>query len=136
VREQPVPPRVVPSARYGRPGGRRRWWVAAGPLAAVGLGWVVWAGLGQARADVRWSAVGFVVQGSRAVQVTYDVGKDPSATVVCRIRALDRTKSVVGLTDVTIGPTSRRVTRRTDRVRTSATAVTGLVDSCRLRRPG
>jgi hypothetical protein len=34
---------------------------------------------------------------------------------------------------VTIGPTQRRVTRRTDQIRTSALAVTGVVRECRLR---
>ena len=103
-------------------------------LAAAGLAWVVWAGLDQARADVRWTDLGYHVVDDSRVSVTYDVGKDPSATAVCSLRALDRFKSAVGITRVTIGPQRERVTRRTDQVRTSARAVTGIVQQCTLRR--
>ena len=126
-----------PAGRYGRvPSPRRRLagWVAAGLALAVAGAWVVWAGLGQARADVRWSDVGFTIHGDQSVEVTYDVGKEPSSTAVCSLRALDRNKTAVGIARVTIGPTSAKVTRRTDSVRTSAQAVTGVVDDCTLAR--
>ena len=126
----------LPPGRYGRPmsRGRRLTLVAVAVLAAAGaLAWLVWAGLSNARADVRWSDVGFVIVGDTAVQVTYDVGKDPAATAVCSLRALDRHKTAVGVAEVTIGPTERRVTRRTDTVRTSAQAVTGTVRECVVR---
>jgi len=102
-------------------------------LAAVGLAWVVWAGLGQAAADVRWTDLGFRVVDDSRVTVTYNVGKDPGATAVCSLRALDRSKAVVGIARVTVGPSPQRVTRRTDEVRTSALAVTGVVQECGLR---
>ena len=105
-----------------------------GLLATAGLAWVVWAGLGQAEADVRWTDLGYQVIDNSRVSVTYDVGKDPGATAVCSLRALDQQKSAVGIADVTIGPTERRVTRRTDQIRTSALAVTGIVRECSLRR--
>lgn len=101
---------------------------------AIALAWVVWAGLGQAHADVRWSEVGFVIHGNTSVDLTYDVGKDPSATAVCTLRALDRHKTAVGVAQVTVGPTKQRVTRRTDTIRTSAEPVTGVVRECVLRR--
>jgi hypothetical protein len=130
--QRPLPPgryRRVPSP------GRRRAALVAGALAAlVALAWVVWAGLGQASADVRWSDVGYQIHGDTAVDVTYDVGKDPDATVVCSLRALDRHKTAVGIAQVRIGPSSTKVTRRTDQVRTSAQAVTGVVDHCALAR--
>jgi hypothetical protein len=129
-------PQELPPGRYGRPPsrGRRTALVVVAVLAlGAALAWVVWAGLAQARADVRWSDVGFVIVGDTAVQVTYDIGKDPDATVVCSLRALDRHKTAVGVAEVTIGPTHRRVTRRTDTVRTSAQAVTGTVRECAVR---
>jgi hypothetical protein len=95
---------------------------------------VVWAGLGQARADVRWTDLGYQVIDNSRVTVTYDVGKDPGATAVCSLRALDRFKSAVGIARVTIGPAPQRVTRRTDEIRTSALAVTGIVQECTVRR--
>ncbi len=125
-----------PAGRYDRVPSRARRLVAlaVGALALAGaLAWVVWAGLGQASADVRWTDVGFVIVGDTAVQVTYDIGKDPKATAVCSLRALDRHKTAVGIAQVTIGPSERRVTRRTDTVRTSAQAVTGVVRDCTVR---
>jgi len=103
-------------------------------LAVIGLAWVVWAGLGQADRDVRWTDLGYDVIDDSRVSVTYDVGKDPSATAVCSLQALDVRKSAVGIAQVTIGPAERRVTRHTDEVRTSALAVTGLVRDCTVRR--
>lgn len=130
-----VPSRTPPPGRYGTPSAARRRAVVAGSalLAAVGLAWVVWAGLGQADADVRWTDLGFRVVDDTRVTVTYNVGKDPAATAVCSLRALDRTKAVVGIARVTVGPSPQRVTRRTDEVRTSALAVTGVVQECGLR---
>ena len=132
-----VPSRTPPPGRYGRPPSRARRLAGLGGLAllaAVGLAWVVWAGLGQADADVRWTDLGYQVIDNSRVSVTYDVGKDPGATAVCSLRALDRNKSAVGIAEVTIGPSERRVTRRTDQIRTSALAVTGVVRECSLRR--
>ena len=125
------------SERYGTPPSprRRRTWLALGALAAFGaLAWVVWAGIASARADVRWSDVGFRVVDNASVQVTYDVGKAPSSTVVCTLTALDRGKGTVGLARVTLGPREQKVTRNVATVRTSALAVTGIVRDCEVRR--
>jgi hypothetical protein len=133
-----VPSRTPPPGRYGRPPSRGRrlaLTAAVALLGALGLAWVVWAGLGQARADVRWTDLGYDVIDNSRVRVTYDVGKDPQATAVCSLRALDRFKSAVGIARVTIGPAPQRVTRRTDEIRTSALAVTGIVQDCTVRRP-
>ena len=122
--------------RYGTPVSprRRRTRLAVGAVAALlALGWVVWAGLGQAGADVRASDVGFRVVSDQQVDVTYDVGKDPGRTAVCTLQALDRGKGTVGLAKVETGPTRERVTRTTATIRTSALAVTGIVRECVLR---
>ncbi|MGL4173113.1 MAG: DUF4307 domain-containing protein [Actinomycetota bacterium] len=107
-----------------------RW--AIGVAAMIGVGWVIWAGVHQAKADVRWSTVGFVIEPDGGVRVTWDVGKDPGATALCQLRALDRSKTAVGISDVIVGPEEQHVTRRTDLIRTAAPAVTGVVDSCTL----
>ena len=123
--------------RYGTPASprRRRAWLALAAVAPIGaLAWVVWAGVGQARADVRWSDVGFRVVDNQSVDVTYDVGKDPSSTAICTLQAFDRDKGTVGLAQVTLGPRERKVTRNVATVRTSALAVTGVVRDCELRR--
>src|SRR3954463_6656604 len=75
--------RPLPPGRYGKvpsPGRRRAAVVVAGLALAVALAWVVWAGLGQDSGGVHWSDVGYVIHGNTAVDVTYDVGKDRSAT--------------------------------------------------------
>jgi hypothetical protein len=130
-----VPSRTPPPDRYGAPSPGRRLAVivASVVLAVTGLAWVIWAGLGQASADVRWTDVGFQIVDNSRVTVTYDVGKDPAATAVCSLQALDQAKSTVGIARVTIGPASARVTRRTDEIRTSALAVTGVVKECEVR---
>ena len=144
VRTEPEDPlstaavsRTPPPGRYGRPPSRgRRLAGLAGValLAAAGLAWVVWAGLGQAHADVRWTDLGYQVRDDSLVTVTYDVGKDPAATALCTLQAMDVHKSTVGLARVTIGPARQQVTRHTDVVRTSARAVTGVVQDCALQR--
>jgi Domain of unknown function (DUF4307) len=130
-------PSRTPPGRYGAPPSRARRLAALAGLsllAIAGLAWVVWAGLGQADVDVRWTDVGYHVIDDSRVSLTYDVGKEPSATAVCSLQALDVHKSTVGIAQVTIGPTEKRVTRRTNEVRTSALAVTGVVKDCALRR--
>ncbi len=113
---------------------RRRTRLAVGAVAALAaLGWVVWAGLGQAGADVRSTAVGFRIVSDQRVDVTYDIGKDPGRTAVCTLQALDRGKGTVGVAEVETGPTRARVTRTTATIRTSALAVTGIVRECVLR---
>jgi hypothetical protein len=107
--------------------------VAAAVAVAIGVAWALWAAFGSGTPSVSWSDVGFRVHGDSSVDVTYDVGKNPHATVVCRLQALDQRKGTVGLAQVTVGPSSDRVTRRTDTIRTSAAAVTGTVTGCTLR---
>jgi hypothetical protein len=95
-----------------------------------GLAWVVWAGLAQADRDVRWDDVGFSISGSSAVDVTFDVIKDPDTTAVCRLEALNRQFAVVGVVDVEVGPSPDRVVRLTETVQTQEQAVTGVVRTC------
>ena len=133
-----TPHPVVPLAeRYGTPASprRRRVLLAVATIAVVGaLAWVVWAGLGQARADVRSSDVGFRILDNQSVEVTYDVGKDPNSTAICTLQAFDRGKGTVGLAQVTVGPREQKVTRNVATVRTSALALTAVVRDCVLRR--
>jgi hypothetical protein len=103
---------------------------AAGVVLVGGLAWVVWAGLAQADRDVRWDDVGFSISGSSAVDVTFDVIKDPDTTAVCRLEALNRQFAVVGVVDVEVGPSPDRVVRLTETVQTQEQAVTGVVRTC------
>jgi hypothetical protein len=123
---------ALPAGRYGPPprtGRRPLVVVALVVTAAVVLGWILWVVI-ESRSPVHWTDVGFVIVSDQRVDVTYDVHKDAGATVTCTLRALDEGKGTVGTADVVIGPTRTDVTRRTDTVRTSALAVTGIVRTC------
>ncbi len=126
------PPTARPAGRYGeaRPGSRR-WLVAVGvALTVAALAWVVWAGLGAARADVRWDDVGYRVEDA-AVVVTFEVVQDPAATAVCDVQALNAAYATVGLVKVEVPAEGQRVVRRSVRVPTQERAVSGLVRDCR-----
>lgn len=123
---------ALPAGRYGPPpraGRRPKIIVALVVTAVVVLGWILWVVI-ESRSPVHWTNVGFVIVSDQQVDVTYDVHKDAGATVTCTLRALDQMKGTVGTADVVIGPTRSDVTRRTDPVRTSALAVTGIVRTC------
>ncbi len=126
-----------PPERYGddRPQWHRtlaRVLVAA--LAVVGLVWVVWAGVGAARQDVRWQDVGFEVLDATAVEVTFDVtvyADGGEAPVVCTLEALSPRYVVVGRLEVPVEPGTRGTVRRTATVLTQETATTAGVADCR-----
>jgi hypothetical protein len=100
-------------------------------VAVVVLAWILWVVV-ESRSPVQWTDVGFDIVSNQQVDVTYDVHKPKDATVTCTLRALDRSKGLVGTADVVVGPSSSDATRRTDTVRTSALAVTGFVHTCAL----
>lgn len=130
------PPSVAmrPPDRYGDiRSPRRRWlWVVVSCLvAAVGVAWVLWAGLRAAQREVRWSNVGYDVVDDTTVEVTFTVVKDPATTVACWVEALDSAFATVGLTTAEVGPSERRAVTTTVVVRTQQRAVTGVVDRCR-----
>jgi hypothetical protein len=121
-----------PAGRYGpapRTGRRPVVIAALVTLAVVVLAWILWVVV-ESRSPVQWTDVGFDIVSDQQVDVTYDVHKDPDATVTCTLRALDRAKGTVGTADVVVGPGASGAVRRTDTVRTSALAVTGFVHEC------
>ena len=127
----PAAPRR-PAARYGDrpPLPRPVVGVAVGLLASVFVGWVVWVGLGAADRDVRWKDVGFRVVDDTAVEVTFDVTKDPDDSARCTLVALSSSFATVGITTVDVGPAARETVRSSATVRTQERAVTGVVDEC------
>ncbi len=131
----PVPP-SSPPGRYGPAPSRirhRAALVGIGTAAALGLAWVIWAGLHQADKPLYWNTIGFQVPNSSTLKVTYNIGKDPTASAVCTLQALGPNQGVVGVAEILIGPTEDKVTQRTDQVQTSALAVSGIVKNCEIR---
>lgn len=121
----------VPSSQQ-----RRRRTVAAAVIVGVlGLAAVVWLGTGRLAVPVEAVDVGFSIVDATAVDVTFDVVKDPEATVVCRVRALNPSFAEIGVRDVLVGPTPERVSRVTARVATTELATTGLVQWCEVTEP-
>lgn len=121
--------------RYGRlpaPGRRRVRRVVGTVALTAALGWVVWAGLGQAGADVRFNDVGYRIVDVGAIDVTYDVNKDPHRTAVCTLQAYDRDKAVVGFVEVRVGPSPERVVRDIATVRTASRPSSAAVQTCTL----
>lgn len=129
----PAPGAVRPADRYGdrtSPVRRRLGLAAVALLVVTFLGWLLWAAAGAADRDVRWDDVGYVIVDDTTVEVTFSVVKDPGATAVCTLQALNSQYGQVGLTTVEVGPAPEAGVVRTATVRTAERAVTGLVDSC------
>ena len=110
--------------------GTTRWWVVGtvGCLLAVGV--IVWWGIVGTVGSVRPEVTGYRVESDAAVLVEYDLHRPAGVAVLCRVSALDGSRNRVGTLEDAVpasGPTS---VHREVRVRTSARAVTGVVDAC------
>ena len=122
-----------PAGRYGptRAAGRRPAWVVpAGVAALLAAVVLVWLGTSDLRDPVQWQDVGFSIAGPERIDVTFEVTKDPGATVRCAVKALSRSFTEVGVGSVELGPSADRVQRVTVTVATAELAVTGTVDTC------
>jgi hypothetical protein len=110
--------------------GTTRWWVVGtiGCLLAVGV--IVWWGIAGTVGSVRPEVTGYRVESDAGVLVEYDLHRPAGVAVLCRVSALDGSRNRVGTVEDAVpasGPTS---VHREVRVRTSARAVTGVVDAC------
>lgn len=123
----------VLAERYGAGGTHRRVTplrVAAVLVALAGLALVTWVGVGIMQVPVRTQDAGFEIVDDAAIDVTFLVVRDPTATLTCRVHALSPSFAEVGAKDVTIGPSPDRALRVTTRVATSERATTGMVQAC------
>ncbi|WP_343048033.1 DUF4307 domain-containing protein [Cellulomonas humilata] len=112
------------SVRRGRAG-----LVAAG---VVGVALVVWIGLNLAGQPVSWKDVGFHVEDSRTIEVTFEVTKPKESTVTCTVTALSESYAQVGVRIVEVGPADSATRRVTATVQTTELAVSGTVEPCEL----
>ncbi len=122
------PPERYGDLRPGRPRTLAR--VLTAVFGAVAVGGLAWAAVGIADRDVRWQDVGFRLEGSDEVAVTFDVTVYEGATATCTLRALNSRYAVVGQVQVPIETGGKRTVRREVDVLTSEQAVTGGVDTC------
>ncbi|HEX7806765.1 MAG TPA: DUF4307 domain-containing protein [Cellulomonas sp.] len=123
-----------PAGRYGpdRSEQRRRpaWLVPAVVVTLLAAVVIAWLGTGALRDPVQWQDVGFSIAGPERIDVTFEVTKDPAATVRCDVTALSRSFTEVGIGSVELGPSADRVQRITVPVATAELAVTGTVKTC------
>ncbi|MGW6131906.1 DUF4307 domain-containing protein [Cellulomonas sp. NPDC055163] len=121
----------TPAGRYGRETSvpRRTWVVVAVVAGVVVVAVLAWIMSGMQRDVVRWQDHGFRVEPDRVV-MTFEVTKDPAATVECRLLALNQAAAEVGFRTVTVGPARTSVVRLTETVATAELAVTGTVETC------
>ena len=113
--------------RYGR--GRSPGWLPyllVGGLAAILLGWLVWAGWEHATPDVRGELRGYEVVSDHEVTVRIDVVRSDGAAVSCTVQALAEDHSVVGEDVVSLaagrsGSLGLEASIATDRRATAAT---------------
>lgn len=135
--QQPAPaaPRR-PEGRYGpvrRGPDRRTATLAAAAALALAVGWAAYISFGPGRDRVTFQDIGWSVPSQDRVEVRFEVQKDPAATAVCTVRALNRGFTEVGIADVTVGPAARRATTVTAVVPTTEQAVSGNVKACVVR---
>jgi hypothetical protein len=125
-----------PAGRYGpdRPGPNRRLAAAAAVGAVLlAVGWFAYLAFGPGDRGVHVLDLGYRVTADTSIEVTFEVQKDPGATAVCRVRALNLGFAEVGLSDVRVGPADDGATTLTAVVPTTERAVSGNVKACVLQ---
>lgn len=130
-----MPPATRPVGRYGepRPAGRRRAVVAAAAVATAFLAWVIWAGLGAARTGPTAQVTAFRILGAAATEAKV-TATGPAGRIVCAVRALDSTREVVGIGEVSLDPGAESSRERWVTIRTRERAVTAMVGGCTATR--
>lgn len=137
-------PRPAPSALAGwdaeeesaeatgrtAPGRGRLWWWVGGVAVAAMTAAAVWFGVAATSGRVHWVFTGHDIVSATQVDVRFDLRRDPSRPVVCRLEAQDASHTVVGRTQVEIGASPGSPSRHVATVATATEAVTGYVDGC------
>lgn len=123
--------------RYGQKPARRplstRFWVVVSLLvAAVSVAWGVWVQSSQSASSPEFKNTGYELTSGNEVSLSFEVVKDPAATAVCAVQALNTAGAPVGWDEVTIGPSEAgaRVTAHTAHLLITSPAHTAVVESC------
>jgi hypothetical protein len=110
------------------PSGRRQLLALGAVLAAVAA--VSWYGWTTTAGQVRPEVTAYDVRSDAAIAVEYDLVRPAGTPVTCRVSALDSGKGRVGVVTDEIPAGGGPVVHRVVEIRTSARAVTGVVESC------
>ena len=125
-----------PDGRYGdrRHGPRPSAVALVIVVAALFVGWVVWAALGAADRGPGADVTAFRVSSDDEIEVRVTVTSGGDERFGCSVRALDRTREVVGVAGVELGGGRAGEAQRWVTVRTRDRAVTATVGRCEVRR--
>jgi hypothetical protein len=115
--------------------GNLKWWVLGAVWVVGATAVIAWVAVVRIPQQVSPLVTGYHVVSASTVTVDYDVRRPANTVVDCLVTALDEHHGRVGAVsdEVPASPTTGTV-HRTVTVRTSAPAVTGLVESCTRRR--
>ncbi len=116
----------LPDPRTGP--GRRATLAVLAVLAAVAV--VAWYGWTTTSGQVLPTVTGYSVESDSLTRVGYDLTRPSGTAVTCRVGALDSRKGRVGTVEDAIPADGPATVHRVVEVRTSARAVTGIVESC------
>lgn len=121
--------------RYGRTPRRliRGRWLAiiVGVLVLIVVAaWVLWVGLLGTTASIETQDIGAVTVDASTIDLREGVTVDPGTRVTCSFQALDGDFAIVGWKVVELPAAAERYRVVTERLRTSAPAVSGLIGSC------
>jgi hypothetical protein len=110
--------------------GTGKWWAVGivGITAAVAV--VIWWGWTSTAGAVSPVVDSYLVTSDSSIQVVYELARPQGVAVQCRVSALDSRKGRVGTTLDDVPADGPAVVRREVTIRTSARAVTGVVESC------
>jgi hypothetical protein len=118
-----------PPGRYGEGSRRPARTLVVGVLvlATAFVSWVVWAALGATDRGPSGEVSGFRVVSDGRIDVRVRLAPGSDGPVGCTVQALDRTREVVGVAGVGLGP---RRPERWVQVRTRERAVTATLGRC------
>jgi hypothetical protein len=121
-----------PANRYGRPAGsNHRTLIIVGTIFVILLTvWVGWIAIATSDPGVSYNAVASSSTGQTQADITVEITMDPGKKAICRVQAKDPGMTVVGWSNVTVGPSSQRTFTITVSVPTMAQATAGEVKAC------
>lgn len=122
-------------ARYGRTPGRTRRdriiLIVMGVLfTVVFAAWVVWAGFDNGQGSLDTEDVAHLVVDDSTVSITWQVSVHEGTAVSCALQAQNKAHAIVGWKIVHLPPSQNFVNRYKETIRTSQSAVTGLIYRC------
>ena len=128
-------PTPLLSERYGHTPRAKKTTKWLGITAGVGfaivlVAWLWWAGLAQPTAQFETRDLGWERVDDRSVSVRFEVSVAPGTPMSCAVQALNAQYGIVGWVIVDLPESTQRTRVFNQVVRTSETAVTGLLYRC------